>query len=208
MNIAQASFSFDIQGNRKYLNQVEWRAFLDAASSAPPEVRVFCFVLAYTGARISEVLALSPARIDFDEKVIVFESLKKRQRGLYRRVPVPTELLQTLDAVYSVRCRQKRSSSTHKTLWTWCRTTAWTRVKEVMQHAGISGVKATPKGLRHSFGVLAIQAGIPLNMLQKWLGHTHMHTTAIYANALGPEERGFASKLWRGFSGKKENTSC
>ena len=32
--------------------------------------------------------------------------------------------------------------------------------------------KASPKGLRHGFGVAAVSAGIPL--LQKWLGHTQM----------------------------------
>jgi len=33
-------------------------------------------------------------------------------------------------------------------------------------------------------------------MMQKWMGHASMETTAIYANALGREERKIASKLW------------
>jgi integrase len=38
---------------------------MDAARRAAPEIETFCLTLAYTGARISEVLALVPLRIDF-----------------------------------------------------------------------------------------------------------------------------------------------
>jgi integrase len=33
-------------------------------------------------------------------------------------------------------------------------------------------------------------------MMQKWLGHARIETTAIYANAVGPEERAIASRMW------------
>jgi integrase len=59
------SFLYDQEGNRKYLTREERRAFMDAAGRVTPEVRAFCMILAYTGARISEVLALTPARFDF-----------------------------------------------------------------------------------------------------------------------------------------------
>ncbi len=45
-----------------------------------------------------------------------------------------------------------------------------------------------PKGLRHGSGVAAVQAGIPLNMVQTWLGHAQLSTTAIYADAVGAEK--------------------
>ena len=32
--------------------------------------------------------------------------------------------------------------------------------------------------------------GIPLNLVQKWLGHAQLSTTAVYANAFGAEELG------------------
>jgi len=186
------SFVFDGYGNRKYLDQSERRAFLAAAQTAKPEVKTFCMVLAYTGARISEILALPSARIDFEAGTIIFESLKKRRKGHYRAVPVPFALLDELKTIH-------RTTAAHELLWPWCRTTAWTRVKEVMEKANITGTHASPKGLRHSLGVSALQSGVPLNILQKWLGHTHMHTTAIYANALGPEEREMAGHFWKAF---------
>jgi site-specific recombinase XerD len=75
--------------------------------------------------------------------------------------------------------------------------TAWRRVMEVMQAAGIpAGPHRCPKGLRHGYGVHAISSGVPLNMLCKWMGHASMETTAIYANALGAEEQGIAARMW------------
>ena len=54
----------------------------------------------------------------------------------------------------------------------------------------------SPKGLRHGFGVHAAVSGVPLNMLQKWLGHAHLSTTAIYAGAVGKEEQDIARRMW------------
>lgn len=66
-----------------------------------------------------------------------------------------------------------------------------------MLRAGITAESAaTAKGLRHGFGVAGVTNGVPLNMVQKWLGHTDIATTAIYANAIGEEERKIAERMW------------
>jgi integrase/recombinase XerD len=44
--------------------------------------------------------------------------------------------------------------------------------------------------------IVAFTKGIQLNMLQKWMGHADMKTTAIYANAMGAEEQSIAAKMW------------
>ena len=62
--------------------------------------------------------------------------------------------------------------------------------------AGLDGPHALPKGLRHGFGVAAVTAGIPLNLVQKWLGHAQLSTTAIYADAVGAEETDIARPMW------------
>lgn len=66
-----------------------------------------------------------------------------------------------------------------------------------MEKAGITGVKSTAKGLRHGFAIFAlVEKKIPITTVQKWLGHANLETTAIYANALGIEERKLATRLW------------
>lgn len=38
----------------------------------------------------------------------------------------------------------------------------------------------------------AVSAEIPLNLVQKWLGGRQLSTTAIYADAVGAEEKDIA----------------
>ena len=65
-----------------------------------------------------------------------------------------------------------------------------------MREAGLAENLCKPKALRHAFAVEAGQKGIPLNIVQRWLGHARIETTAIYANAIGDEERNLARKAW------------
>jgi integrase len=188
---------YDIQGNRKYLSSGERRAFMRAAANADPAVETFCLTLAYTGARISEVLALTPRRFDFSVRGITIESLKKRRRGVFRTIPVPESLLERLDEVHGVKDAETDNARCDARIWCWCRTTAWTRVKEVMSDAGVSSAWGVPKGLRHGLCVeCTTDAQIPLNIVQRWLGHSRIETTAIYANAVGKEERALAERMW------------
>lgn len=188
----------DRAGRRLYLTAGERAAFLAAASEAPREVRTFCQVLHFTGCRISEALALTAGSVDFAGGCLVFETLKKRRSGVFRAVPVPPALLDTLDLVHGVKGAAKRGGpAAGVRLWPWCRMTAWRRVSEVMDAAGIvPGPHRCPKGLRHGYGVHAIGAGVPLNLLSKWMGHASLEVTAIYANALGEEQRAIAARMW------------
>jgi integrase/recombinase XerD len=188
---------FDRHGHRKYLTPAEGHDFLVAAESASRQVRTFCGTLAYTGCRISEGLALSADRVDMRAGVVVFESLKKRRRGIFRAVPVPPHFLDTLNLVHDLRTLHRRPDRGRSVnLWPWSRATAWRRVCEVMDTAGITGLHATPKGLRHGFGIRAVTCDVPLNMTQKWLGHAQLSTTAIYTNATGAEEKQIAERMW------------
>jgi integrase/recombinase XerD len=161
-------------------------------------VRTLCMTLAYAGCRLSEALALTADRVDLAAGVLTIESLKKRRAGIYRAVPVPPALLEMLDMVHGIREAQShRGKSRSERLWPWSRMTGWRAVHAVMEAAGLDGPHASPKGLRHGFGVAAVSAGIPLNLVQKWLGHAQLTTTAIYADAVGAEEKDIARRMWR-----------
>jgi site-specific recombinase XerD len=81
-------------------------------------------------------------------------------------------------------------------LWDFSRPTAYRLVKAKMKQAHIVGAMACPKGLRHGFGVACVAVKIPLTIIQKWLGHARIETTAIYLDVLGDEERALAQRLW------------
>lgn len=127
---------YDARGRRKYLVPQERWAFFRAALRVGGAVGTFCAVLVFSGARISEVLALTPERIDDGNVAINFETLKRRKRGITRAVPVPRKLLDCLNEVHDYRAVQGDPIRSHERLWTWSRTTAWCRVKEVMLLAG------------------------------------------------------------------------
>jgi integrase/recombinase XerD len=161
-------------------------------------VRTLCAVLAFSGCSISEATALTIDHVDLNAGTLVFESLKKRRRGVFRAVPVPPSLLKDLDNVHGVleiQARGDRGAGVR--LWNWSRITTWRNVCDVMDDAGLAGLHATPKGLRHGVGVAAVQNGIPLNLVQRWLGHAQLSTTAIYADAVGPEEHAIAARMWK-----------
>ena len=81
-------------------------------------------------------------------------------------------------------------------MWGWSRTHAWRLIKGILVEAGVTGIAASPKGLRHGFGVTAVTKGVPLHLVQRWLGHSQLATTAIYADVLGDEERQINTLMW------------
>lgn len=62
---------YTADGKRKCLTAEERKQFLGAAKEHPRgEVRSFCEVMAFTGCRISEALALTPSNVDLSTKGI------------------------------------------------------------------------------------------------------------------------------------------
>ena len=187
---------FGQSGNRKYLNADERRRFAQASERMPSEVRLFCLLLRWSGARISEALALTPAAIDIESGVVSIETLKRRKRGVIRQVPLPPDVIGDLDRAFDLRGVQRDPDLANERIWRFSRTTAWRYVKAVMAEAGIIGTAAMPKGLRHGFCVHAIQSSVPLDLVRRWLGHASLKTTGIYADLVGPEQLAFATKMW------------
>lgn len=192
---------FDDQGRRLYLSADERQRFLDAAAHESREHRMFCHVLHYSGCRPSEALALTARSVLLDSDELVIRSLKKRAtdaRGRakgpqYRTVPVPHALCEQLDLVFDLR---RLAGDTP--LWPVSRTTAWRMVRRVMQRAGIEGPQASPKGLRHGFGIAMLSGAkpLPLTVLRDLLGHTDIKTTEIYLQVTGAEKRALVMNAW------------
>lgn len=189
---SRAGSLYTAAGQRKYLTAAERGRFLQATLACERgELRTLCLTLAYTGCRISEALAITAAVIEREAGFIAIRSLKKRKRtAVIREVPVPVDLIHALHEVHGIDSPGGR-------LWPLSRCWAWRLVKGIMRVADIPpGPHATPKGLRHSFGIHAIRSGVPLNLVQRWLGHASMTTTAIYLEAMGEEEREIAARMW------------
>lgn len=183
---------YNNQAERLYLNAEERRCFHQAALQQEPNIRSFCLTLLYTGIRVSEATSLRFSDIQSVDRILSVRSLKKRDEHHVREIPIPLEMIEHLHQLPKSHTlpvwhtRRKKIG----------RVTAYRWIKAVMDEANIHGPQACPKGLRHGFGIHAVRCGIQLNMLQKWMGHAHISTTAVYANAIGKEEMEIAERMW------------
>jgi integrase/recombinase XerD len=176
-------------GRRKYLTGPERARFIAAARNCHnPADAAFGLALAHSGMRISEALSLTPSLIQPDSGILAVRSLKKRGKIHFREIPVLVEVFKVLEAI---------PCAAPGRIWTFQRTRAWEAIKEIMALAEIEpGIHATPKGLRHGFGIHAVRSGVPLPLIQRWMGHARLETTSIYLQAVGEEEREFARRMW------------
>lgn len=179
--------AYDSDGKRKYLTKSEGQKFLHAASGLVESERLFCELIHFSGCRISEALGLTRENIDAGESIIRVRCLKKRGKNVVRRVPLPDRLSKEL---------RRLGSQNDDRLWTFSRTTGWRIIKGVMKQAGIAGIHATTKGLRHGFGVRGALGKVPVNVIQRWMGHSDSSTTAIYLAVRDDEERELIRRTW------------
>ena len=179
---------YSLDAERLYLNRSERERFALYAGHADPITCALCMVLLHTGCRLSEALNLRGRDVQIEECLISINSLKKRHLHHVRELPIQTGFAQQL--------KNDVIRKPDDLLFDVSRTTAWRRVTSVMHDAEISGIHATPKGLRHSFGVHCAFSNIPMPLAQKWMGHSDIKTTAIYYQIVGQEEREMAQRLW------------
>ena len=177
------------QSNRLYLNSRERKQFAGCAHKQNDRTKLLCLTLLYTGCRVSEALNLRFCDLQTETGLIAVTSLKKRHKHHVREIPVPKEFIDELFKTFEGQSSQFK-------LWSLHRSNAWRQVRKVMTQAGITGSHATPKGLRHSFGVHCAFSNVAMPLCQKWMGHSDIKTTAIYYQIVGKEELEMASRLW------------
>ena len=179
---------YSTKGERLYLNASERRAFANSAATHDKDTGTLCQMLLLTGCRLSEALNLRLQDIQSPEGIVAIKSLKKRSNDHVRELPLPR--------CYTLALRSHCGKNSDQLLWQFSRTTAWRRIKLVMRDANITGTRASPKGLRHSFAVQCAFNNVAMPLTQKWMGHSDIATTAIYYQIIGKEERDMAKRNW------------
>jgi integrase/recombinase XerD len=114
-----STYSFSLygaDGGKKYLNLGERRRALAAMDELEPEDRLFALTLAFTGVRISEVLAVMPQSFQLETCVLAVLTLKRR-RELWREIPIPPWLMAELDAHFRIAEAQRDPERAARRLW-------------------------------------------------------------------------------------------
>jgi integrase/recombinase XerD len=187
----------DSAGNRKYMIQEEWRRFVASADLRDPDTRSLCWMFAWTGARVSELLSLTPRSFDISIRVIKIRTLKRRQL-VYRELPLDDGLFSVVQTAFDIVGRRDDPCQIDAPLWSWCRTTAWGRVKSVGLEAGLPEYLCMPKVLRHTYAFEGANTqGLPLGLVQELLGHARIESTLVYTTPRGRDARLFTDRMFR-----------
>ena len=133
--------------------------------------------LLLTGARVSEFISLKVKDIFYDELMIL---IQKGKGGKSRYVPILPELSQELKTHLGSRQTGYVFESNRHTKFTARRIQQI--VKETAERAGITK-KVHPHLLRHTVATFLLEKGMPLEQIQKFLGHSKIETTQIYAES-------------------------
>lgn len=158
------------------LSQAEFAALLAACQS--PHLRLFCILAMTTAGRTSAILDLTWDRVDFDRGLINLK-LNEDVEGLKGRAEVAMNELarEALEKAYKIRT----AVSGHVIEYAGHRVYAIKKAfKRATKRAKLKNV--TPHVLRHTAAVWMIEAGVRLEEVSQFLGHTdHRVTFRVYA---------------------------
>jgi integrase/recombinase XerD len=138
-------------------------------------------VLYATGLRVSELINLKTADLDWDKGVIACFGKGSKQR----QVPIGKTAIDILKRYFVIRRKLLLGKSSHFLFVEeggapLTRQKFWKLIKEYGRQAKIEYV--TPHMLRHSFATILLKNGADLRSVQLMLGHSDISTTQIYTH--------------------------
>ena len=164
-----------------YYTPDELKHFFDQDMTA--EYRYAFLGLLYTGMRVAELINTTWLDIDFERKLIFVRpknDFHTKTSSSERAIPVCDKLLELLQLISAnkkndqfVFCTSRGRKLKGKKLLIIC--------KAVGESAGINSRVYIHK-FRHTFATLLIQRRVPVEAIQKFLGHTSITQTMIYAH--------------------------
>ena len=171
----------------QFVREAELDALLDESAwdmrrFADVRARTLILLIYETGVRISELLGIDDAAVDFSAG-----QLKVMGKGGKQRIiPFGRELSETLARYMEARDAAVVKKSPALFLWNdGERETYWQARREV--RSNLSRVctlkKRSPHVLRHSFATVLLDNGADLESVKELLGHADLATTQIYTHS-------------------------
>jgi integrase/recombinase XerC len=172
----------------RFLSVDETAAVLEAGEESEKFIardHAILELLYATGLRVSELMGLNLADVDFSTKQV--RTIGKGRKE--RIVPFGEKALESLKEYFPLRARLRRGRvwRDRDPLFVNSRGTRLTdrSVRRILTHAlSEADVKreASPHSLRHSFATHLLQAGADLRTIQELLGHASLSTTQRYTH--------------------------
>jgi integrase/recombinase XerD len=130
-----------------------------------------------TGARVSEFVNITADEVFFEEQMLL---ISKAKGGKSRYVPILPQLAQEL--------RTHLGDRTAGYLFETVRNTRYSprRIQQIIKETAADAQitkRVYPHLLRHSVPTTLLERGMPIEQIQKFLGHAKLETTQIYAES-------------------------
>ncbi len=159
------------------LSREEERRLIQHAYRDRSEHGLLIKALFQTGARVSEFANIRVEHLFFDELMILIE---KGKGGKSRYVPILSELAQELRTHLGDRSTGYIFETNRHMPY------SPRRIQQIVK-ATAEGAKIEkrvyPHLLRHSVATTLLERGMPIDQIQKFLGHSKMETTQVYAES-------------------------
>ena len=151
-----------------------------------------------TGMRQGELLALRPMDVDWlAHRVRVRRNFVRGKFGTPKSkrsspsIPLADHVARELELLFQSSAYQSDEDLVFAHPHTgkpMDRSRLLKRFKAALKRAGVREVRF--HDLRHTFGTRMAAAGVPIRMLQEWMGHRDFKATLIYADHAPSRERG------------------
>ena len=163
-------------GERRALTELERSAFLDAAAKCGDQ-GLFFLVMYHCGLRPSEVARIRGEHIDYEHRLLRVQGTKTK--AAVRTVPIPDglELPRREGYLFLTRWKDK-PGETARRQW-------WAKVKAEMEKQLDEPVdeELTPYCLRHDYCTRLQEAGVPIDVARRLMGHSNISVTSkIYTH--------------------------
>jgi site-specific recombinase XerD len=140
-----------------------------------------------TGGRISEILDLTYKDVDTFTETVKMRTMK-RKKEVYRTIP----LHQDLKKIFSIYSSGRRKYGKDEKIFPMRRQAVDEFLKRMQRDLGF---RIHAHKFRHTFAVKAIMDGVPLNVVQKWLGHSSVFTTSVYTDVTGMDTKEWMNRI-------------
>ena len=140
-----------------------------------------------SGMRVTELVSLNVADIEFDGHKHGKVSVKGKRASKERQVPLDGQVINTLQTYINHGREQLIHDPNEPAMFLnnrgqrLTRQGLWLIIKHYVEAVGISS-EVTPHTLRHSFAAHKLSQGKSLQDIQKLLGHANISTTQVYAH--------------------------
>ncbi len=175
----------------EYLEEPEIAAL---ERSAPHiHARLLILIQWRAGLRVSEAVALEPGDLTLESEHPTLR-VRRGKGNKTRIVPVHPELAAAFTLAMGYGRRNQHGpfiQATRQTAWRWIQQS----VERAIQIGGIAtGKHIGTHTLRHSAARHWLANGVPINVVQGWLGHANLQTTLIYLQIL-PDPTGYMDRV-------------